>query len=610
MPGIAVVAGGNIDQRKRMVASMADWLQPHPWLRRETYHVGEVAIALVRHEVTTSGTFKTPGGTLLVFDGFLADPSEARSLLDNYSSRGAATLCCRNGQYRLSLYDPVDRSLHLAVDRFGAWPIHHCEEDGVLIASSSAIAVARQMKRKCIDHEAIATFLRFGNFFGRNTYIQGLYCVDAGSVLSWKEGKVTAASEPIKGFSSTFSGSFESAVDGIRSRMRLAVKRVLQSYPKTGVFLSGGVDSRALALHARAHGSKPVATYTYGARRSADMKLAAAVGRVTGKHRAFDVPEDFVTSLGPAAVAANDGTSILHAPTWIMAVANARRECDAVLAGTAADLFFGSYVRGEHSEMTRERLVEHLISKLATGLDIHVFDTLVNERHRSLFLDAANDNFRNHFASIPFVTNVHDYYDNAVIWGRVRRWLYPSGETVRSGVELVSPFHDTDLLDFVFTLPPEYRHKQVAYRRAVALDFPTLASIPIAKTNMPLRYGKCMHFVGRVVTRLGEEVGSFLGGELPWPRHRQFLDEPGLFRVPGVRWYNDLLLSERTLDRGLFNRAGVLRAIKEHLSGLHNHAYLLGFATTVELTLRMMLDGEKPEASWEQVRQIRKYIDR
>jgi asparagine synthase (glutamine-hydrolysing) len=64
------------------------------------------------------------------------------------------------------------------------------------------------------------------------------------------------------------------------------------------------------------------------------------------------------------------------------------------------------------------------------------------------------------------------------------------------------------------------------------------------------------------------------------------------FRGSHAGWIRELVLSERTARRGLFEPSVVRRMVEEHQAGVSNHADRLWLLAGLEIWQRVFLDGE------------------
>ena len=75
-----------------------------------------------------------------------------------------------------------------------------------------------------------------------------------------------------------------------------------------------------------------------------------------------------------------------------------------------------------------------------------------------------------------------------------------------------------------------------------------------------------------------------------------------MFTVPIGEWFKthlapmlrEMLLSERAVARGMFDREAVSEMVEAHISGVHNHTRSLRALVALELWHRIFVDGETP----------------
>jgi asparagine synthase (glutamine-hydrolysing) len=177
-----------------------------------------------------------------------------------------------NGMFAFALWDREDRALYIARDRFGEKPLYYGLIGKCLMFASELKALrAHPRFRPPIDTNALALYMQYG-------YVPTPYCIyenvrklppgslcrltsdpaDWGTLESyWSAEKVAR-----EAMSSEFSGSVEEATNELESLLDDAVRLRLQADVPLGAFLSGGLDSSAVAIMMQRHNSEPVRTFT------------------------------------------------------------------------------------------------------------------------------------------------------------------------------------------------------------------------------------------------------------------------------------------------------------------------------------------------------------
>jgi asparagine synthase (glutamine-hydrolysing) len=131
--------------------------------------------------------------------------------------------------------------------------------------------------------------------------------------------------------------------------------------------------------------------------------------------------------------------------------------------------------------------------------------------------------------------------------------------TMAHSIEARVPLLDNEVVDFVTSLPPEMkfdgRQTKIVLRQALRGILPD-----------------------EVIDRRKQ---GFTPPEATW------------MRTHSRKWIEGMLLSNRFLERGLFERRTVERIMADHMSGAVNHRFLLWSLLCIEWVHRLFLDGEE-----------------
>jgi asparagine synthase (glutamine-hydrolysing) len=185
--------------------------------------------------------------------------SDCEVLVHLFEDKGKDLLNDLEGMFAFALFDARRRELFLARDRFGEKPLYWARlpSGGLAFASEMKGLLALPGVDLRLDIAAVAQFLATRYVPAPRTHVQGIRKLRAGEAISlgpsaklvttrfWSPELPTNGNE---GFSAP---SAEEAVEGIRERVRQAVRIRLRSDVPVGAFLSGGIDSTAVACAVR-----------------------------------------------------------------------------------------------------------------------------------------------------------------------------------------------------------------------------------------------------------------------------------------------------------------------------------------------------------------------
>src|SRR5262245_60849508 len=277
--------------------------------------------------------------------------SDAEVIPHLYEEGGLDFVDELEGMFGLALWDSSAQRLVLARDRMGEKPLYYASTPaGLLFASEPKAILASGLVDREADPVAIAGFLRTGYvaapsspFAGISALVPGTRLVVEGEgariVPFWELAPFLAA-PPL-------ALDLESAARELRRHLQHAVEAALVSDVPVGVFLSGGLDSTAVAAIARGQLGAGLDTFTLGFDVASfdERDHAAQVARMLGtRHHVLTItPELFLDGLRTLAPLLDEpiaDQSLI--PTYLLA-RHARTHVKVVLVGEGSDELFAGY---------------------------------------------------------------------------------------------------------------------------------------------------------------------------------------------------------------------------------------------------------------------------
>lgn len=191
--------------------------------------------------------------------------SDTEVLLHLYAEHGERMLPMLNGMFVFALHDARDGSLVLARDRMGKKPLHYAETNGTFVFGSELKAVlAHPSVRQEIDLTALDQYLSFEYVPSPRSIVKGVRKLEPGHRMLVREGRIVR-DEAYWSIDLTTKPIAEAdAVARLDSTLRSATERRLMSDVPLGVFLSGGIDSSAVAWYAQQCSTRRIDTFSIG----------------------------------------------------------------------------------------------------------------------------------------------------------------------------------------------------------------------------------------------------------------------------------------------------------------------------------------------------------
>lgn len=196
-----------------------------------------------------------------------AGHSDTEVLLRLFERDGIECLHRLNGIFAFAVWDAREQVLTLARDRFGTKPLYYRREGPDLWFGSEIKAIqAGGGPRLRARRRGFPEFLHYGVVSDDETLFEGVRRIAPGG---WRRfslrGQEATGGEYWRPEDAGVSSlGLETAVTETRRRLEQAVRRQLMADVPVGVFLSGGIDSTAVASFASRHYAGKLRTYSVG----------------------------------------------------------------------------------------------------------------------------------------------------------------------------------------------------------------------------------------------------------------------------------------------------------------------------------------------------------
>jgi len=281
--------------------------------------------------------------------------SDTETILHAFEQHGADCLQLFHGMFAFAIWDSQRRRLFCARDRLGIKPFYYYW-DGQLFAFASEIKALLEHTAisPSLDEELLSEVLAFGYTSGDRTLFRNIRKLLPGHHLTLDIADQSPALDigrywdvPAAGI-----GPDIAAPDWIaetRRRLAQAVQTRLMSDVPLGVFLSGGVDSSAIAALVRESTAEPVQTFAIGYEESkfSELEYASRVAHSIGaQHHEIAIGIDDFFSALPRLIWHEDEPIAWPSSLPLYFVSKlASEHVKVVLTGEGSDELFGGYER-------------------------------------------------------------------------------------------------------------------------------------------------------------------------------------------------------------------------------------------------------------------------
>lgn len=412
-----------------------------------------------------------------------------------FRSRGTALFAELDGAYRIAVWDRENRSLLVASDRFGLYPIYYSEESRrVFVASELRPILLGRRGNPDFDRQAIIDLLGFGHLLDDRTLFENIRRLPEGHFLSISEKTVELkrfvdVQDPLP---AAVQNQGE-AIRKLRSAIMTSVKAHSDSEP-TAILLTGGLDSRLIAAAQQRLGYR-VTTYATGDSYSAQAMLAGRTATALGAEHRFQAltPMLYLESLqrtvwlSAGMVSAARGLRLGLIP---LLREHPRRLLDSLqpLDGRFRLSEFGLWCRQRWSDEARLDLacrLFHCVFCAQNPKSLSPVSLILPEFYKDAV--PARERLRQLIASTPFAglppRELLIALNRAL---RIRYGAVPVLNLLRHYVRLSTPLYTFSVLHIVESLPLKWQSgDKILIKKIIAEINPELARIPWQQTMLP-----------------------------------------------------------------------------------------------------------------------------
>ena len=522
-------------------------------------------------------------------------------VLHLYQEYGDTFVNDLNGSFIIMIWDCQRRRLVVVNDPNGSRPVYYLHRDQNFMVSSEIKAILSDPGvRREVDQQSVMEFLLFRHILGDKTPIKGIKVMPPGSILVFENDRIMVNQYWRPPLTDTYDTCSES--EHVRNLTELylrGVERQLDGDFPIGIYLSGGIDSRLIAAAATAVGKREeLHAITRGVPGNRDSRFARMVARELGiTHHFFEIEPNYLERVAEHGVWLTDGLMSTKDFYVLSSIEKVAEQVKVVFFGLGGGIFTGIGLspsfNGVHDLDTLTRKV---CKRFAIYVPEEMKSKLFTQAFRDNVGDAPIEALRACIAEAPYETSFSKvgYYCLKYRWPRSS---LQGPLLARSYVETRFPFHDREVDEYACKIPPTMC---IGRRMAIAMlkqINPKMLSIPWQFSGLPLsmstyRVTRLM----RAINRVRHEASWRTSGLIPAPTKIDQADYHLWFARDLRPWLEDILLSERTVERGYFQRDGLKQLIEEQANGRRDYSSLFGLLLTVELWSRIFIDGDTPKS--------------
>jgi asparagine synthase (glutamine-hydrolysing) len=530
---------------------------------------------------------------------------DTETILHLYEEHGRDCVEHLRGMFAFAIWDKQKRELFIARDRFGVKPLYyvHADDGSLYFASEIKALLAADAVKPEINFNVLPDQFANHGTSGDETLFTGVKRLLPGHTLVWKDGKLD-----IREFwDLSFEPKHEACTDAEfieewRDLFKQSVRLRLMADVPLGMFLSGGIDSSAIAGVMSTLVDDPIKTFSvaFNEREANELEYARLVANKfsTDHHEITVTPEQFFETLPKLVWHEDEPIGFIASVPLYFVSKLAQEHVKVVLTGEGADETLAGYGRYQKA-----------LSQLSYG-----------EKYEGFTPSFLRDAVRGGVATLPspvsrklgrtFLTRESDieglFLDNFAVFPKaMQSRLFARGTRERFADQnpyttqnsLIDNSDAVDVLDkLLYADTKTYLHELLMKQDQMSMA----ASI---ESRVPFLDHKLVEFTARMPREM-----KLRGGTTKWVLREamkgilpaEIIDRPKMgFPVPLGNWLrgkykhvvDEYVLSPRAFERGIFDTGSLRKLVAEHNAGT-NHDERLWSLINFEIWQRTFIDRD------------------
>lgn len=535
--------------------------------------------------------------------------SDTEVIIHLYDEYGASCVNYLRGMFAFALWDNRNQRLFLARDRVGQKPLFYTvQDDAFLFASEIKSLLQDNTVKRELNLEAMYHYLTYQYVPPPNTMFKNIYKLPPAHTLLCEKGRITLKRYWDLRYVPKVQMNEEEITERLSHLLQESVKLRMISDVPLGAFLSGGIDSSLVVAMMSQFSSQPVKTFSIGFKEKAFNELPYSrlvAERYHTDHQEFIVEPNAVDVLPKLVWHFDEPFGDYSAiPTYYLSEMTSQH-VKVALNGDGGDESFAGYERyleykivqyyRKLPQKIRSDFLAPLLYKLSWKAKKKTIPCFVYSHVRRLkFLnDLSLESQQNLYAYAMtifrddlklellsedmrirverlnsldymlqyFYTNNADHFTDRMLYSDIMTYL--PGDllvkidrmTMAHSIEGRSPFLDHKLMEFVATVPAEYK----------------------------IRHSKLKF----ILKKIGKQ----------WLPEKILSRKKQGFGVPLREWFRqelrdmtqDILYSSNFVGEGIFNSEAIRKILEDHQNDKRNHQHRIWVLLNLELWYRMFI---------------------
>lgn len=524
------------------------------------------------------------------------DPSDQMGILiELYREKGIDFARNINGPFSCAIWDGKNKRFIIAVDRHSHRHVFYSiTKDRLLFASRIKGILQDSAVERKLDEKTFGHIVNIGYPFGDGTLIEGIKWLPYGCLLIFENGATRIYRYYDYVYQEEARGVRRDKAVVLSDTITKVIERIINKNGyNTGAFLSGGMDSRTIAGVASKM-IKGIDVYNHLTGHPGDIEISKWIAdRLGARYHYLKLEEDYIAKHALEQVWVSEGmvdTTCSH----FYSIGPQIKEVDTILDGLEGRVIFGYYLNPRKFENTSinryfDIFYSHRWLKYFNGeIGEEIFGSKLKE-----YKESSREEIRDYFLNIPqehYLNRWHYFYKTTYL----PKYLKFSLSGMNLFTNIVTPYYDNEIIDFMLNTTPEERAYKRLYRMAMKHLIPDIANIPSNWYGLKPSSGEVELFTKRILAKLDVVLNRKRAKSLSRTLYSngRIFDYAMSISKNCRDFITKTLMSKRCHDRGIFNPEGVKKLLWEHNHGIREHTKRIGYLTALELFFRLFIDGE------------------
>lgn len=424
--------------------------------------------------------------------------SDTEVILAAYYRWGKDCVKYLDGMFAFAIFDVLNNELFAARDRQGKKPFYYIHQNDTFAFSSEIRPLLHTaLTSKKLDIQQLYDYVQYQTTFSPHTLIKDVNILESAHTLTIKIHGEKIFTEknrywkPIESILTTDDVSYEEAKKQVRQLVFSAVEKRLVSDVSLGAFLSGGIDSSAIVGIMKQFFSSDVNTFhvTSDLKEFSEKEFADELANVyQTKHHNIVVDKDKIFRWTYDALERMDYPTGDGINTYIVSRATKDAGITVALSGLGGDELFAGYPQfkvitklHQWSGLDIPFIRKNIFRYLPNQFFNHAYRLKILMQAESLYADKVFPYYRKLFSNnlplsvsekksflntneqyLYLLKNQHilSYISLMEMSNYMQHVLLRDADQMgmANALEIRAPFLDTQLVNFVLSLPDEYKY--------------------------------------------------------------------------------------------------------------------------------------------------------